>query len=92
MYIHITDSAVCLFCAYILVLTAAWMTGTEGSGSVYPIGAETVMPGLTPAAGQTMFAEFNTTYQANSLLDGQGHSAVPGFKLSVSGLRSQDHA
>ena len=59
------------------------MSGTEGSGSVYPIGAETVMPGLTPAAGQTMFAEFNTTYQANGFLDGQGHSAVPGFRLSV---------
>ena len=50
---------------------------------MYPIGAETVLPGLTPAAGQTMFAEFNTTYNANSFLDGQGHSSVPGFKLSV---------
>jgi len=30
-----------------------------------------------------MFAEFNATYHANSLLDGQGHSVVPGFKLSV---------
>jgi hypothetical protein len=41
------------------------------------------MPGLTPAAGETMFAEFSTTYQANGFLDGQGHSAVPGFRLSV---------
>jgi hypothetical protein len=64
-------------------LTAAWMMGTEGSGCVYPIGAETVLPGLTPAAGQTMFAEFNTTYQANSFLDGQGHSAVPGFRIAA---------
>ncbi|MGA2985296.1 MAG: transporter [Terriglobia bacterium] len=50
---------------------------------MYPIGAETVLPGLTPAAGQTMFAEFSTTYQANGFLDGQGHGSVPGFKLSV---------
>ena len=64
-------------------LTAAWTMGTEGSGSVYPIGAETVMPGMTPAAGQTVFAEFNTTYQANSFLDAQGHSAVPGFKVAA---------
>ena len=60
--------------------------GTEGSGSVYPIGAETVMPGLTPPPGQTMFAEFNLNYTANSLLNGQGQSAVPGFRLSVSGF------
>jgi hypothetical protein len=70
----------------ILVLIAVKAStgyATENGGSVYPLGVETVMPGLTPAAGQTMFAEFNTTYNANSLLDGQGHSAVPGFKLSV---------
>src|ERR1035438_2826583 len=67
----------------IVSLTAPCVTGTEGSGSVYPIGAETVLPGLTPAAGQTMFAEFSTTYQANGFLDGQGHSSVPGFKLPV---------
>jgi len=73
-------------CIVVVVLTPAWMTGTEGSGSVYPLGAETVMTGLTPAAGQTMFAEFNINYTANSLLNGQGQSAVPGFKLSVSGF------
>lgn len=64
-----------------LVVTRA--AGTEGSGCVYPIGAETAMPGLTPAAGQTMFAEFNTTYQSNAFFDGQGQSSVAGFKLSV---------
>jgi len=73
-------------CIVFISLTAAWMTGTENSGSVYPIGAETVMTGLTPAPGQTMFAEFNINYTAHSLLNGQGQSAVPGFKLSVSGF------
>jgi len=73
-------------CLAVISLSASWMKGTENSGCVYPMGAETVMPGLTPAAGQTMFAEFNVTYNANSLLNGQGQSAVPGFKLSVSGF------
>jgi len=68
-------------CAVLIGLTAPWLAATENSGSVYPIGAETVMPGITPAPGQTVFAEFNTTYNANSFLDGQGHNAVPGFKL-----------
>jgi hypothetical protein len=68
---------------FLVVIAAATARATENSGSVYPIGAETVMPGLTPVAGETMFAEFSTTYQAHDLLDGQGHSAVPGFRLSV---------
>jgi len=72
-----------LTCTVFVGLAASWMMGTEGSGCVYPIGAETVMPGLTPAARQTMFAEFSTTYQANGFLDGQGHSVIPGFRLSV---------
>jgi len=76
-------------CIVFVSLAAAWMTGTENSGSVYPLGVETVMPGMTPAAGQTMFAEFNITYNANSLLNGQGQSAVPGFKLSVSGFAAK---
>ena len=64
------------FAMYIVfvALTAGWMRGTEGSGSVYPLGAETVMTGLTPGAGQTMFAEFNITYNANSLLNGQSNT------------------
>jgi len=66
-----------------MILTAARLRATERSGCVYPIGAETVMPGLTPSRGQTVFAEFSTTYQGNSFLDGQGHSSVPGFKLSI---------
>lgn len=64
-------------------LLPASVLATEGSGCVYPIGAETVLPGFAPVAGQTIFAEFNTTYQANNFLDGGGHSSVPGFNLSV---------
>jgi len=70
-------------CVALALLSPANLTATEGAGCVYPIGAETVMSGMAPAPGQTIFAEFNTTYQANALSDGQGHSSVPGFKLSV---------
>jgi hypothetical protein len=73
-------------CIVFMSLTAAWMMGTEGGGSVYPLGVETVMTGLTPPAGRTMLAEFNISYNANTLLNGQGQSTVPGFKLSVSGF------
>ena len=70
-------------CIALICLAAPWTTATEGSGSVYPIGAETVLPGLTPAAGQTMFAEFSTTYQAHGFYDAQGRKSVPGFELVV---------
>lgn len=67
----------------IICISAASLTGTEGGGSVYPIGVETVLPGMTPPPGVTMFEEFNTTYQATSLLGTSGASMVPGFKLGV---------
>ena len=65
------------------VLGATFGAATEGAGSVYPLGVETVLPGMTPGSGQTIFQEFNMTFHANEALDGQGHSAAPGFKLSV---------
>lgn len=54
-------------------------TATEGGGSVYPAGVETVVPGLTPPPGTTLFLEFNDFYMANGMADSKGHSAVPGF-------------
>ena len=64
-------------------LTATRLNATEGSASVYPIGVETVLPGMAPPPGVTMFEEFNTTYQAHGLLGANGQSVVPGFKLGV---------
>jgi len=56
---------------------------TELGASVYPAGVETVMPGMAPHPGGTMLLEFNDYYQANGLVDGKGHSEVPGFHLRV---------
>lgn len=58
-------------------------TATEGGASVYPIGAETVMPGMTPAPGASLLCEFSDFYQANGLVDSHGHNLVPGFHLRV---------
>ena len=73
------------FAIYIVLvaLTAATASATESGTSVYPIGVETVLPGMTPPPGVTMFAEFDTTYQANKLVGANGQSVVPGFHLSV---------
>jgi len=56
---------------------------TEYGTSAYPAGVETVLPGLAPPPGVTMFETFSNFYQSNQLADAQGHSLVPGFHLRV---------
>ncbi len=56
-------------------------TATEGGGSVYPVGAETVLSGVAPGPGASVLANFNLFYQANGLADNQGRNSVPGFHL-----------
>ena len=64
--------------------TASVGSATESGASVYPAGVETVLPGITPGPGASLFAEFDNFYQANSLVNGKGQSVVPGFHLGVS--------
>jgi len=70
--------SMCLSLA-MLMIGAAY--ATEGSGSIYPLGVETVMPGLMPAPGGTVVDEFSAFYQANELVDSHGHALLPGFHL-----------
>lgn len=65
-----------------LMLPAA-VQATENACSVYPIGAETVMPGVTPAGHGTMLVEFSLFYEANELTNSAGASAAPEFKVRV---------
>lgn len=65
-----------------LALPAA-VHATENAGSVYPIGAETVMPGVTPPGHGTMLVEFSLFYEANELMNSAGDSAAPEFKVRV---------
>jgi len=73
----------CLMCIAAVSLLTTLAGATEKGASIYPAGVDTVMPGLTPAPGGTMFLEFDTSYQANRLVDSKGHGEVPGFKLNV---------
>ena len=59
------------------------LTATENGGTVYPTGAETVAPGLTPGAGQTELYEFTAFYQASKLMDSHGRNVAPGFHLGI---------
>jgi len=67
-----------------LALLATGSAGaSDGGGSVYPLGAETILPGKMPGAGQTMFVEFTYFYSANELAGPRGQSLLPGFHLTV---------
>jgi hypothetical protein len=68
--------------ALALLFTGA-VGASDGSGSVYPLGAETILPGRMPAAGQTMFVEFTYSYSAEKLAGSFGQALLPGFHLRV---------
>ena len=65
---------------------AELLSAADGGVSVYPAGVETILPGMMPPPGKTLFLEFNNFYQANGVMDGSGHSLVPGFHLRVAAV------
>jgi hypothetical protein len=75
----------CLLVSMVIAAGAATARATENGGSAFPVGVETVMTGMYPAPGETVFAEFTLFYEANEVDNGQGKSAAPEFKLRVFG-------
>ena len=74
-----------LSCVVAVTFLFSAATATEHGASVYPVGIETVFPGLTPAAGGTMLYGYTAYYTANELDGSNGKSLVPGFRLDVFG-------
>jgi hypothetical protein len=67
----------------VFMLLAIPAGATENGASVFPVGVETVMTGMYPHPGKTMFYEYTAFYEANRTVNGQGQSAAPEFKLRV---------
>ncbi|MFO8154095.1 transporter [Thioalkalivibrio sp.] len=55
---------------------------TEGGGSVYPYGLNTVATGVLPPPGHHLYL-YNLYYTADRAVDGDGRDAVPDFQLDV---------
>ena len=73
----------------VLLLSLALITpavATENASSVYPVGAETVLPGVAPPPGASMLSVFTNGYESNVLAGANGRSMVPGFHLSVAAV------
>ncbi|MGA3370886.1 MAG: transporter [Terracidiphilus sp.] len=56
---------------------------TENGGSVYPVGAETVLQGMMPPPHESGLYTFHLVYPANALVDGSGKPLPIDFKLRV---------
>ncbi len=68
----------------IAILAAGVASATENGASVYPVGVETVMPGMMPPPHGTMFYEYTAQVSANQMDDANGNKEpVPEFKLRV---------
>jgi hypothetical protein len=66
-----------------LALAVPVARATESGGSVYPVGVETVNPGLSPASGQTILLMFNVFSEADASVNSEGKSSVPGFRVRI---------
>lgn len=72
-----------MLCGVLVLVTRVTGWATENGASVYPVGVETVMSGMTPGPGGTMLCEFSTYYFANQMMNAHGGNMVPDFKLRV---------
>jgi hypothetical protein len=71
-----------LCCAAVIVLLSL-ASATENGATVFPVGVETVMTGLQPHPGQTMFYEYTCFYEANELDNSKGEKLPIDFKLRI---------
>jgi len=55
---------------------------SEGGSVSYPMGVETVMPGVDPAPNQFLLQGFTLFYSSTRFNDGHGNSAIPGFRVT----------
>lgn len=71
-----------------LALLACAATGgharaVENGAPQWPIGVQTIIPAILPAAGETAYYNYTLYYHAGTFKNGNGEDLVPGFDLSV---------
>ena len=75
-------SYLALATAWIASLASTAAQATENGGSVYPLGVQTITPGLMMAPGDYLLS-YNEWIHANKIVDGSGKDALPDPKLNV---------
>ena len=64
-------------------LCATPALATENGLTEYPIGVNTVWPGLLPRPGDTYFFDYTQYYDAQALAGPNGENAAPGFHADI---------
>jgi hypothetical protein len=72
-------------CLMAALLFSAAARATENGGSVYPVGAETVLQGTMPGPHETRAATFTLLITANEFDDSNGHAVQMDFKARIFG-------
>jgi hypothetical protein len=67
----------------IAIVLAGVANASENGASVYPVGVETVMPGMTPHPGGTMLYEYTAFVSDNETDNSRGKAEPINFKLRV---------
>jgi len=75
---------VLLLCATLTAFQPAH--ATENGASVYPVGVETVMPGVMPPPHGTMLYEYTAYVYANETVDANGNKIPVEFRLRVGAI------
>jgi len=71
------------FTMLMVTMIAPLVQAGENGASVYPIGVETVMPGMTPPPHGTMLYEYTAFVSANQVDDQNGNAVPVEFRLRV---------
>lgn len=72
-----------IICAGLILLWPGFARATENGTTPYPIGLNTVMPGVYPHPGHTQFSEYTSFYEANEMDNANGKSTGSEFKVRV---------
>jgi hypothetical protein len=76
-------------CLVLCLMMTGFASATEGKGSAYPTGVETIVPAMIPTYKATTFMNFNSLYVSNTVAGATGLSAVPGYHLRVMAIASK---
>jgi hypothetical protein len=70
-------------CFAVVCALLSFASASENGASVYPVGVETVLTGLQPHPGETMFYEYTAVVAANETDNSNGQKLPIEFKLRV---------
>lgn len=70
-----------MLCLSFASLISTEVLATENGDTTWPLGVQTVVPALMPEPGETSLYSYTVYYHASKMVDSNGDSVVPDFRL-----------